>query len=194
MALNPRIWLTSDLHFRHKMVAGLRGMTDIDAHDETIVTLWNASVAPDDIVWVLGDVTLGRAELAWPYVDKLNGRKHLVWGNHDAVFGGHRDAHRHQEEWRQHFASIQAYARRRDEGREVMLSHFPYGGDSGPEDRAQQYRLRDEGRIIIHGHTHSREQVTRSAKGTLQVHVGLDAHNLKPVALGWVQKMIREQG
>jgi calcineurin-like phosphoesterase family protein len=189
----PQVWFTSDEHFGHRMVAGLRGFDDVDAYDEAVIRNWNSRVAPGDQVWLLGDVTLGKSEKAWRRVDRLNGTLHLILGNHDAPFGANRDASRHHAEWREHFASIAPYARRKLEGQDVLLSHFPYDGDHSETDRYTQFRLRDEGLPVIHGHVHSTGQVTRSKKGTLQIHVGLDAHGLAPVSLGWVQKTIREQ-
>jgi calcineurin-like phosphoesterase family protein len=192
MTQHPRTWLTSDLHFRHRKVAALRGFASIDEHDEAIVANWNALVRPVDIVWVLGDITLGNAKLAWPYVDQLAGTKHLVAGNHDVVHPMHRDARRHQPGWLEHFATVQPLARVRCEGEDVLFAHHPYDGDSGPGDRDMQYRLRDMGKILVHGHVHGNgHQVTFSRQGTLQIHVGLDDHDLKPVDLGWVQAEIR---
>jgi calcineurin-like phosphoesterase family protein len=190
MAQQPMIWFSSDLHFRHRMVAGKRGFgTDADAHDETIVENWNELVGQRDVAFILGDVTLGRASLAWPYVDRLNGVKHLITGNHDACSAVHRDGYRHLDEWSQHFATIQALMRRRLEGQDVFFSHYPYqgAGDHTETERYTQYRLPDLGGWLVHGHTHAADQVNGR-----MIHVGLDAHKLRPVSLGWVQKVIRE--
>ena len=65
------------------------------------------------------------------------------------------------------------------------MSHFPYDGDHVEGgDRATQWRLHDEGVILLHGHTHSADRVSLSRAGTTQIHVGLDAWGLRPVALG----------
>jgi calcineurin-like phosphoesterase family protein len=170
-------------------VAEIRGFASPDAHDETIVDNWNAIVDPKDTVWVLGDVCLSQNAL-WK-VDLLNGIKHLITGNHDAVFPGNRDSYRKQRIWRLCFESIQPFIRRRIGEHEVMLSHFPYSADRGAE-RYGQYRLRDEGMLLLHGHTHSAEQFT----GPRELHVGLDAWRLAPVrqdnvefSLKWMQAM-----
>ena len=169
------VFYTSDTHFGHAMVAGLRGFESADEHDEAIIARWNSAVAPGDIVWHLGDVSLQPHARFRPLAERLNGTIHLVAGNHDRVFPGHRDAHKHQREWLATFASVQAYARRRIDGREVLLSHFPYEGDHG-EERFTQYRLRDEGVWLLHGHTHGKEKVSGR-----QIHVGLDAWDLTPL-------------
>ncbi|WP_051265718.1 metallophosphoesterase family protein [Nakamurella lactea] len=49
-----------------------------------------------------------------------------------------------------------------------------------------EYRLRDEGNWLLHGHTHSSEKVTSSR----EIHVGLDAWDLGPVEVGAVAKLM----
>jgi calcineurin-like phosphoesterase family protein len=197
------VWFTSDTHFTHKMVAGLRGFATSAEHDEAIVVKWNQVVRPEDTVWLLGDVGLGKAALILPWADRLNGTIHLVTGNHDACWPAHRDAFKHQRQWLDHFASVQQYARLKLNGRYVLLSHFPYQGDSGEHagDRHSQYRLRDEGMWLLHGHTHGTERLTLSSLPVVtfggepewcsqQVHVGLDAWDLAPVSANTVAELI----
>ena len=187
------VWFVSDTHFRHPFVASLRGFVkdgeldsqgrplgDRDAHDEALVTNWNAVVRKDDLVWHLGDVGIGRPRDILPYVYRLNGRKQLIAGNHDPVHPSHRDARRFQKEYLEVFESVQPFARTGLDGREVLLSHFPYqgAGDHTDEERGTQWRLPDEGRWLIHGHVHSKERLD----GYRSVHAGLDAWGLAPVS------------
>lgn len=143
-------------------------------------------VARDDIVWVLGDVAMSESDAA--QVEDLNGRKHLITGNHDAPFPGHRESHKHQAKWMAWFESIQPFARRRVAGTEFLMSHFPYAADRG-EARYTQYRLRDEGAFLLHGHTHSHLRMTSPT----ELHVGLDAWGLAPVpeqnVMNYLEKM-----
>jgi calcineurin-like phosphoesterase family protein len=196
-------FFTSDTHFTHAMVGRLRGFDTAPDHDEAIVANWNAAVGRDDTVWHLGDVGLGKPAEILPWVARLNGTIHLITGNHDAPWPAHRDAHRTQRLWLQYFASIQQYARRKIDGTEVLLSHFPYYGDHSDEDRHTQYRLRDEGKWLLHGHTHGAERAQVDAlpftpfRGEPQwrgkmVHVGLDAWNLRPVAAETISKIITD--
>src|ERR1035441_3006398 len=197
------IWFTSDTHFNHLMVAQVRGFETAEKHDETIIANWNSVVMPDDTVWHLGDVGLGRWSTLRPKVCELNGLKHLITGNHDATFPGARDSHKHQLEWMDTFLSVQAYARRRICDEQVLLSHFPYTGDHSEEDRYTQYRLRDEGLYLLHGHTHSWKKLALPSfrvnilggepqrRGRM-IHVGLDAWDFKPVSLSVIEKMIRK--
>ena len=134
---------TSDLHFGHRLVAGLRGFPTTDEHDDEVATRWRQVVRPDDTVWVLGDlaVTTNRARLAeiLDRISGLPGTKHLILGNHDTAHPKHRDAYRHQRTYLQVFESVQVMARRRILGVEVMLSHYPYAGDHTADDRDLQY-------------------------------------------------------
>ena len=58
-----------------------RPWSDWVAMDEAIIHRWNATVAPDDTVYHLGDVAIGQEPES--YLDRLHGRLHLVEGNHD---------------------------------------------------------------------------------------------------------------
>lgn len=200
--MSGSIWFTADTHFCHPMVAKLRGFVTGIEHDLAVIASWNAVVQPDDVVWHLGDVGLGREAAVLACVDQLNGTKHLITGNHDKVWPGHRDSHKHQRVWLEHFASVQSFARRRIGEHQVMLSHFPYSGDHTEEDRGAQYRLRDLGAWLLHGHTHGKERITLPAFlndehggdprwGGHMLHVGLDAWELTPVPLHVVEREIR---
>jgi calcineurin-like phosphoesterase family protein len=195
-----RILYTSDLHIGHPYVAKLRGFTKIDdrnligtpdgspeiigdfqAHDDVILQNINKEVKNDDILFILGDFALNW-KYAGEFLAKMNGRKILIWGNHDIMFGGFRDAHKYMRYWvgDRKFESIQAFARRKVGDKEFLMSHFPYQGDH-PElkDRYTQYRLRDEGMWLLHGHTHS--SIVHDDAHPRQIHVGVDAWGLKPV-------------
>src|ERR1017187_8378616 len=55
-------WFTADQHFGHKRIIELSGRPfgSVEEMNEAVVDRWNAVVAPDDLVWVLGDFALGR--------------------------------------------------------------------------------------------------------------------------------------
>jgi calcineurin-like phosphoesterase family protein len=190
------IHYTSDLHLGHGFVAGLRGFEDPAEHDRVLAVNWDSLIAEGDQVWVLGDLSVGgkRRELAaLEWIAQRPGVKHLVSGNHDSTFPMHSDAHKWQAIYlREAFASVQSVATRKIGGRRVLLSHFPYAGsddgDHTAENRFEEWRLPDIGRWLLHGHTHNAEQVLHGR----QIHIGLDAHNLRPVSESWVEKQIAE--
>jgi calcineurin-like phosphoesterase family protein len=181
------VWLTSDSHFSHRMVAGLRGFGTPEQHDAAVVALWNATVRPGDQVWHLGDVGMGRTERYWDTLKQLNGTLHLVAGNHDEVWPGHRQAYRVQRRWLEVFETIQPFARRRIAGQNVMLSHLPYrgGGDHTQDERYSQYRLADEGLWLLCGHVHD-----MWAQRGRQINVGLDVRGLRPISLDEIATII----
>lgn len=194
-----RIFFTSDLHFGHRLVAGHRGFgDDVDAHDHELISRWDAVVEDDDQVWVLGDVSVQEPTRALEIICQLPGVKHLVAGNHDACHPMHRHAYKWQPKYLQAFASVQPFARRRIDGQDVLLSHFPYTRDRG-EARYTQYRLPNEGKWLLHGHTHGTEKVTLGGLPThddplvvREIHVGVDAWDLRPVSMNQVQELMRQ--
>ena len=95
------------------------------------------------------------------------------------------NGHLHTHEYLEAFASVQTVARINYQGLRIMLSHFPYEGDTDGRDvdRHVGWRLRDEGELLACGHTHSKKRVTRTSKGTVQINVGVDAWDMRPVRL-----------
>lgn len=198
-----RVWFTSDLHLGHERVAAIRGFDNPAHHDEEIIDMWWETVGERDQVWVLGDVAVGQIDWALEIVAGLPGEKHLIWGNHDAGHPMHRQAHRKGRRYtepvtystRAPFASAQAFARRKIAGVDVLLSHFPYQGDTPGRDRDRfpEYRLRNCDMPLLHGHTHSSlpPQSYTWPDGGPQFHVGLDAHDMKLVPLDRIEAWLR---
>jgi calcineurin-like phosphoesterase family protein len=191
------VYFTSDLHFGHRLVAAHRGFgDDTAAHDQALMDRWRSVVKKDDQVWVLGDLCLIDPEYAFGLVRRLPGVKHFIAGNHDPCHPMHRQAHKFQRRYLEVFDSVQPFARRRIDGQEVLLSHFPYSRDRG-EARYTQYRLPNEGKWLLHGHTHGDEKVTHLPEPVAQpavreIHVGVDAWDLTPVSLDQVVDLMRE--
>lgn len=186
---------TSDLHLGHRLVATHRGFESVADHDQAILDRWDETVAPDDVVWVLGDLTIGRGDLpqALAELRGLPGRKRLVLGNHDAGHPRFRDAHRWSAPYAEVFEHVTQSARVKLQGVEVLLSHFPYERDRG-ETRHEQWRLPDRGVPLVHGHTHGTERLSRSAAGTPELHVGLDAWDLRPVSDRELLALLPQEG
>lgn len=197
------IWFTSDQHIGHKLVSELRGFGSTEEHDAALARNWDRMVKPDDTVWVLGDVCVSRPQCMAAWMLARPGHKRLIYGNHDEVHGMHRDSHKNLQKpcWRDTFEILQAFARIRVAGQNVLLSHLPYpgtsegyGSDGRPfDDRYAQWRLQDLGQILLHGHTHRREKRSTSQCGSLQVHVGLDGWGLTPVHLSQIEEIIGDR-
>lgn len=186
------VLFTSDPHLFHPLVTRLRGFgEDLEAHNSAIIKRWHAVVKPDDIVWVLGDLTCTRKENvvddALGIMERLPGVKHFIWGNHDHGHPMHKQAWKEQGRYLEVFASAQAFAKISVQGQPVLLSHFPYTFDHTNDARYTQWRLADEGAFLLHGHTHAAAKISSSK----ELHVGLDAWGLTPVSLQVVEKFVQ---
>jgi calcineurin-like phosphoesterase family protein len=125
--------------------------------DALLIERWNATVAPGDTVWHLGDV-VGRAADVPALLAQLNGTKHLLRGNTDP------DATLSAEGW----ASTAAYAEIEEDGHALVLCHSPFRSWNGQHRRA----------LNLHGHSHGRLKPMPR-----QFDVGVDVHGWVPVTL-----------
>ena len=110
----------SDLHCWHKNAIGFdnRPFKDVDEMNGELIKNWNSVVTDGDDVYVVGDMCWSHSEKDWTYLlDNLNGRIHLILGNHDVK--------RMSENLQKKFAECVPYLEINDNGREVLLSHFP---------------------------------------------------------------------
>lgn len=190
-------FFTSDTHFGHRNIIRYsnRPFKDVPHMNEMIIQNWNSVVGEDDIIFHLGDVALGSWEDWDGILTRLNGYKILVVGNHDRIFKGERE--RMQTRFAEHYAGWfdEIYDNigglELENGTRVNLSHFPYDGDSHDGDRYTEFRMEDKGVPLIHGHTHLDKIMSRSKKGTAQIHVGQDAFDYTPVSENQVIDFLR---
>lgn len=193
--MSGQVWFTSDLHLGHNKVAEYRGFSNAQDHDNAVIGHLINQVGKDDHLWILGDISIGSTGAEAYALDRLNELTtrfymHLVPGNHDTVHPMRRDAHKKQADWLNVFSSVQPFARRRINGHNVWLSHFPWHGagdrGDGPE-RHSEVRLHDNGvDLLLHGHLHSPFPNT----GPRSWDVGLDAWDLNPVPLTLLEQII----
>jgi len=163
--------------------------------DEALIENWNNVVGDTDVVYHLGDLALGPSDRWDGILKRLNGYKVFVVGNHDRIFQGEKERQRIKWDEKYHEWFDEVYDNYENltlaDGTVVNLSHFPYDGDSHGEERYREFRLVDEGVTLIHGHTHLKDIISRSNKGTIQIHVGADAHGYTPVSEQQVIDYIR---
>ncbi len=178
-------WFTSDLHLGHRNIIEYcrRPFGGVDHMNEALIDRWNECVAPDDEVWVLGDVAMGTILEMLPLVGLLDGRKILVAGNHDRCWAGRARRRDPEAAWtaaylEAGFAEVHQGAVTLELGGEhVLACHFPYEGDSQDADRHVEHRPADDGLWLLHGHVHDAWQV----RGR-QINVGVDVWHYRPVA------------
>lgn len=184
-------WFTSDLHIGHANVITYAGrpFPDVGLMNAALVTLWNTVVAPDDEVWVLGDLAMGRIDESLPHAARLVGRKHLVLGNHDRPFS---DLKR-RDDWTERYLTDGGFSELHHgevdlelaNGTKVRMCHFPYQGDSGDRDRYVDQRPADDGRWLLHGHVHEKWR----QRGRM-INVGIDAWAGQPVSEDQLTELI----
>lgn len=189
------VHFTADTHFGHARLLELsaaRGAAfgSVAEMDQALVRNWNETVGPDDTVWVLGDFDMHGKEANLALVAQLNGTKLLVSGNHDACWAGMRDGWKQRERYlAAGFAAVLDFAvtklpplEPQAQSTRVLLSHFPYEGDSGEADRHLQFRLPDAGIPLLHGHVHDSFREQSTPRGTWGINVGVDHWDYRPVS------------
>lgn len=190
-------YFSSDQHFGHERACTLSGrpFSSVEEMNETLIENWNATVAPGDTTWILGDVCMGHIDKTLPLCARLNGRKILVSGNHDRTwvgYGAHyrASAKQKQTDWAKRYKEEGGFAeiydgtwsvginlRRHGEVVHVQMSHFPYEGDHTADERYLEWRPKDQGRWLLHGHVHEEWKV----RGR-QINVGVDRWDYTPVS------------
>ena len=118
-----------DWHYDHKNIIRLdnRPYKDVDEMNEALIDNWNSVVTNEDTVYVIGDMFWCNTDEAIEVLKTLNGNKVLIIGNHDRI---------HDVKFRKQFVKIEHYMEVKDNGRKVLLSHYPmpfYRGDYNPD-------------------------------------------------------------
>lgn len=80
-----KVFFTSDTHFKHGNIIKYcnRPFESSSDMNNALVSNWNKVVAPNDIVFHLGDFCFGDRKTWKSFCSKLNGTKYLIQGNHD---------------------------------------------------------------------------------------------------------------
>ena len=83
------IYFTADQHFYHENIIKSVGRSFANAEEmnHVLIQKWNERVAPEDEVYILGDISLKRYLAVSMILEQLNGKKYLVKGNHDYFAG-----------------------------------------------------------------------------------------------------------
>lgn len=137
----------ADNHFFHKGVndhMDRRGFEDVEEMNEYMIQKWNSKVRRNDEVVCLGDLSVGKPMETNRILERLNGRIFMIRGNHDK-FLDKQDVDLSRFEW------VKDYAEMNDNGRKVILCHYPIVCYNG------QFRLDKKGNpkvYMLHGHIH----------------------------------------
>lgn len=113
-----------DTHFSHAAIITHcdRPFRSVGVMDETMIRSWNEVVGPADLVFHLGDFSLGLQDaerVAWIF-QRLNGRKVLILGNHDLDRKGRVHPTLAALDWE----TITPAMETNDNGQRVYLHHY----------------------------------------------------------------------
>lgn len=197
-------YFTADWHLGHARIIELcnRPFTSADQMNRVLIRNCNAVVRPNDTLIMLGDHVLGSYRPNVQLLAQIHcQRVILIPGNHDRWSLGHRgnatsrlDAFnglldmglypqedRSPSQWESQIGE-----------HKVLMSHYPYTGDTQNVDRHQDLRPVDTGLPLIHGHVHNQWQ----ANGRM-LNVGVDRWGFAPVpettVLNWLNSLDAEE-
>ena len=105
--------------------------------NQSLIKNWNSVVTNEDEVYILGDVSWGRKKETKEILLQLNGIKYLLKGNHDQIFP---ETNKEDDV----FKWVKNYAEIEDEGRKVVVSHWPIP--------MMNYQFKNG--YMIYGHVH----------------------------------------
>jgi len=170
------IWFISDTHYSHKNMCragsnwenketGSRDFSSISKMNDDMVNKINEVVMPDDILFHLGDWSMGGYDNIAVFRQRLNVSEiHLIMGNHDEHIKKDKefDFSTHNREQFSHlktrvqclydipvsaqemFTSVQDYLEITIDKQQIVLSHFPI----------ISWNNLSKGSWHLHGHTH----------------------------------------
>jgi calcineurin-like phosphoesterase family protein len=191
-----KTFVTADHHFGHENIIKFcdRPFETVEEMDRILIDNWNKIVGKDDVIYHLGDFTLGNFEIARNYFNQLNG-KIQVLGNH----------WHHDKRWlpRNYFGPLTLEypdatkdighvdiippmivlelegmgAQGRSLG--VTLCHYPL----------EVWDRKHYDAWHLYGHTHKHGPI-----GPFKLNVGVDCQNFYPISLGGVLQYMYEMG
>lgn len=183
--MENNIFFTSDTHFGHKFMAGLRKFNSVEEMDELMIKNWNSTVQPNDIVYHLGDFAFASNQRWKDLINILNGKIHLILGNHDISRSPNKST----------FGLFEEVTNQKEiaiENQKLILNHYPLLCYAGTY-RSNAYI------INLFGHVHSCKGSTGLDDPRLQYcfpyqyDVGMDLNNFTPISYEKVKEKIEFQ-
>lgn len=175
MKTEQKNFFTADLHLGHRNVIKYcnRPFTTADEMDEAIISNWNATLAPRDFVYIIGDVGMTNAERLYSLLKRMNGIKILIYGNHDKVIRNStkiRDLFHETHEFLERYFHV--------DGQKVLFVMCHYA--------MRVWNKSHHGSVHLYGHSHG----TMPDAGNRSMDVGMDPHSMLPVSLEQVMSTI----
>ena len=170
-----KIWICSDWHFCHdkSFLYEPRGFKSTGEMNEAIIQHHNELVAPDDIVYHLGDEIMSDLDGGIRCLRRLNGQIHLIRGNHSTDT--------------KLKATIESCPNVVDAGKwadmlkyhkyTFYLSHYPTLCANNDADKPLSRCV-----INLCGHTHTQDRFLDMDRGLIY-HCEMDVNNCYPILL-----------
>ncbi len=168
-----KIFFTSDLHLSHQNIIKYcnRPWETAEAMNEALISNWNHTVGPDDIVYLLGDVFFCQAQEAMRLLARLNGKIRLVLGNHDKVIRNHVPLQKMFD------MVLPALYGETIDGIHVVMCHYPM----------LSWNRSERGSFCLHGHVHS---VIPNDGQYRRYDVGVDGNGYAPVSFEHIKSVL----
>lgn len=169
---------TCTRYFFHRNVIQYcdRPFTDVLEMNEWMIEQWNKTIGKDDIVYIVGDFAINFNKATKEIFHRLNGNLILIVGNHDAPFYYLVGRASNKRKYYQKYLDLGWKTFKLEEqitlksGVPLLLSHLPYAIMSNYDDRYLEYRPKNYGLILAHGHQHGKYK-----KNGTCIDVGIDA-------------------
>lgn len=176
------IWFSSDWHRGHKNI--VRGETEwqdlsqcrdfatLKDHDRRIIDNVNAHVKQEDILYFMGDWSMGGDEMVWKTRREINcDTIHFVGGNHDHFIRRNKilTTDRGLVNARNLFTSYQEILEKEIRNQCIVMCHYAF----------RTWHKASRGSWMLHGHSHgSLREYGREGSPDLykQIDVGIDTH------------------
>lgn len=177
------IYFISDFHFGHAKVIeyGERSFSSLEEMNGHMRDAYNSVVNPNDLVYIVGDLSLGGIDRAKDYLSQLNGEKHLIRGNHDRGSA--------QELLEIGYKSVSDKKVLAENDLKIGLSHYPFrpkGEMPGKYDL-----MPEECDFLIHGHIHQLYNTKVHDSGKLMINVSVEVLNYLPISIHDVIEIFR---
>lgn len=170
-----KIYYIADMHLGHENIIRLsnRPFDSVEEMDKVLIDNYNSVVTDEDDVYFLGDVSFkGKDPVA--YLKQMKGKKHLIVGNHDGAILKNPAA-------RKMFEEISDYKDISDNGRRVILFHYPIAEWNG--------YFRNSYHIYGHIHNNDKNEVwAYMSKLKNCFNAGVDLTEFMPRTLDWFIK------
>lgn len=160
-------YFIADAHLGHEGIISYchRPFASAKEQDALIIKNWNETVAPEDDVYIIGDL-MGEPERdAEYYLRQLSGRLHLLIGNHESDW--------YDERCRHYFVEVADSLTVEIEGYKTYLCHYPT-----PD---------FEGELHIYGHMHENDKDgdfrRLVAQGRFALNAAVELNDYRPVTI-----------